>query len=156
MPKFTLSLPLLAICLLAASCNEQAEKPNILLILADDVGREILSSYGGTSYKTPNIDKLASESMRFEHVYSAVVCHPTRITLMTGRYPFRFGEPAWGSFPEEAEKQTFAHEFKKAGYASAVAGKWQLCLMKDEPDHPHRLGFDEYCLFGWHRVITTR
>jgi arylsulfatase A len=69
---------------------------------------------------------------------------------MTGRYPFRFGDPAWGSFPVHAEGQTFAHELKKAGYATAVAGKWQLCMMKDEPDHPHRLGFDEYCLFGWH------
>ncbi len=150
MSRYTLSLLLVALCLLAGSCDRQSPKPNILLILADDVGREMFSSYGGTSYQTPNIDKLASESMRFEHVYSAVVCHPTRITLMTGRYPFRFGEPAWGSFPEEAEKQTFAHEFKKAGYATAVAGKWQLCLMKEEPDHPHRLGFDEYCLFGWH------
>jgi arylsulfatase A len=140
----------MAIQLLAGSCGQQTEKPNILLILADDVGREMFSSYGGTSYHTPNIDDLASNSMQFEHVYAAPVCHPTRITLMTGRYPFRFGNPAWGSFPEHAENQTFAHEFKKAGYATAVAGKWQLCTMKDEPDHPQRLGFDEYCLFGWH------
>lgn len=43
-----------------------------------------------------------------------------------------------------------AHELKKSGYVTAVAGKWQLCMLRDEPDHPHRLGFDEYCLFGWH------
>jgi arylsulfatase A len=148
--KYTWPISLMAIQLLAGSCGQQTEKPNILLILADDVGREMFSSYGGTSYHTPNIDDLASNSMQFEHVYAAPVCHPTRITLMTGRYPFRFGNPAWGSFPEHAENQTFAHEFKKAGYATAVAGKWQLCTMKDEPDHPQRLGFDEYCLFGWH------
>ncbi|KPL14243.1 MAG: hypothetical protein AMS26_11420 [Bacteroides sp. SM23_62] len=140
----------MVIPLLFGSCGRQAEKPNILLILADDVGREMFSSYGGTSYHTPNMDDLASKSMRFEHVYAAPVCHPARITLMTGRYPFRFGDPAWGSFPKQAEGQTFAHAFKKAGYTTAVAGKWQLCMMKDEPDHPHRLGFDEYCLFGWH------
>ena len=148
--KNTWAISMMAIPLLFISCTQQTEKPNILLILADDVGREMFSSYGGTSYHTPNIDELASKSMQFEHVYAAPVCHPTRITLMTGRYPFRFGNPVWGSFPEHAENQTFAHEFKKAGYATAVAGKWQLCAMKDEPDHPTRLGFDEYCLFGWH------
>jgi arylsulfatase A len=144
------AIALTAFLLLSVSCGKQAEKPNILLILADDVGREMFSSYGGTSYQTPNIDDLASKSMQFDHFYAAPVCHPARITLMTGRYPFRFGAPVWGSFPEHAEDQTFAHELKKAGYATAVAGKWQLCMMKDEPDHPHRLGFDEYCLFGWH------
>ncbi len=143
-------LPLMAILLSLGSCGRKTENPNILLILADDVGREMFRSYGGTSYHTPHMDELASESMRFEHVYAAPVCHPARITLMTGRYPFRFGNPAWGSYPEQAEGQTFAHECRKAGYATAVAGKWQLCMMKDEPDHPHRLGFDEYCLFGWH------
>jgi arylsulfatase A len=148
--KYIRAIPWMALLLFVTSCNHQPEKPNVLLILADDVGREMFSSYGGTSYHTPHINHLASESMRFDHVYAAPVCHPARITLMTGRYPFRFGQPAWGSFPAQAEGQTFAHEFKKAGYATAVAGKWQLCMMKDEPDHPHRLGFDEYCFFGWH------
>ncbi len=148
--RYTWAIILMAIMLLAGSCGNRTEKPNILLILADDVGREMFSSYGGSSYHTPNIDELASNSMRFEHFYAAPVCHPARITLMTGRYPFRFGDPAWGSFPKQAENQTFAHELKKAGYVTAVAGKWQLCMMKNEPDHPHRLGFDEYCLFGWH------
>ena len=148
--RYTWAISLMAILLLPGSCGKRIEKPNILLILADDVGREMFSSYGGTSYFTPNIDDLASKSMRFEHVYAAPVCHPARITLMTGRYPFRFGDPVWGSFPKHAENQTFAHELQKAGYLTAVAGKWQLCMMKDEPDHPHRLGFNEYCLFGWH------
>jgi len=148
--RCTWAIILMAIMLLPGSCINQTEKPNILLILADDVGREMFSSYGGSSYHTPNIDELASKSMRFEHFYASPVCHPARITLMTGRYPFRFGAPVWGSFPIQAENQTFAHELKKAGYATAVAGKWQLCMMKNEPDHPHRLGFDEYCLFGWH------
>ncbi len=143
-------IPLMALLLVPVSCKQEPGNPNILLILADDVGRDILSSYGGTSYQTPNIDDLAAKSMRFDHVYASPVCHPARITLLTGRYPFRFGEPGWGSFPRHVENQTFAHELKKAGYATAVAGKWQLCMMKDEPDHPHRLGFDEYCLFGWH------
>ena len=148
--RYIWAIILMAIMLLPGSCGNRTRKPNILLILADDVGREMFSSYGGSSYHTPNIDGLASKSMRFEHFYAAPVCHPARITLMTGRYPFRFGDPVWGSFPEHAEDQTFAHELKNAGYVTAVAGKWQLCMMKNEPDHPHRLGFDEYCLFGWH------
>jgi len=150
MIKYSWIVILMAVLCLSGSCKQQTEKPNILLILADDVGREMFSSYGGTSYSTPSIDDLATESMRFEHVYASPVCHPARITLMTGRYPFRFGNPDWGSFPAHAKDQTFAQELKKAGYATAVAGKWQLCMMKDEPDHPHCLGFDEYCLFGWH------
>jgi len=123
------------------------ERPNIVLILADDVGREVLGCYGGTSYQTPNIDALARTGERFNHCYSMPVCHPTRLTLMTGRYPFR--NPAgWGSWPQGA--QTFAQMLQKAGYATAVAGKWQLALLRSKPDHARRLGFDRSALFGWH------
>ena len=73
-------------CLLATK-----ERPNILFILADDVGQEVLSCYGGTSYQTPHLDKLATGGLRFDHGYSMPVCHPTRLTLMTGKYPFRIG-----------------------------------------------------------------
>lgn len=126
------------------------EKPNIVLILADDVGREVLGSYGGQSYDTPYLDKLAHSGMRFTHAYSMPVCHPTRLTLLTGKYPFRFGAPKWGTFPESAENETVAHLMRKAGYQTAVAGKWQLTLLGDNPDHPRELGFDQWCLFGWH------
>ena len=128
----------------------EATRPNIVLILADDVGREVLNCYGGTSYDTKNLDRLADEGARFEHCYSMPVCHPTRICLLTGRYPRAVGNPAWGTFPRELESQTLAHLLRKAGYATAVAGKWQLCLMRDDPMHPKRLGFDEWSLFGWH------
>lgn len=127
-----------------------ADRPNILLIMADDVGREVLGCYGGTSYATPQIDALAQQGLRFTHCYSMPVCHPTRVCLLTGRYPRRLGNPAWGSFPEDAEAQTFASLLQQNGYATAIAGKWQLALLREQPDHPHRLGFDEYCLFGWH------
>jgi arylsulfatase A-like enzyme len=126
------------------------QPPNILLILADDVGREVLGCYGGISHKTPRIDRLAAAGMRFEHAYAMPVCHPTRTTLLTGQYPFRLGHPAWGSFPREAEKRTLPAVLKQAGYATAVAGKWQLAMLKDDARQPHRMGFDEYCLYGWH------
>lgn len=129
---------------------ETTERPNILLILADDVGVEPLGCYGGTSYATPRIDELAAGGMRFEHAYVMPVCHPTRTTLLTGRYPFRLGNPAWGSFPAAEEGNTFAHRLKDAGYATAISGKWQLALLRNDPHHPQRLGFEESCLFGWH------
>lgn len=129
---------------------QPASRRNIVLIMADDLGQETLGCYGGTSYQTPHLDRLARDGMRFEHCYAMPVCHPTRVCLLTGRYPFRMGHPRWGTFPKNAESQTFAWALKKAGYATAVAGKWQLTLLGKDPEHPHRLGFDEYALFGWH------
>ena len=140
---------LIVVLVLTASLRAD-DKPNIVFILADDVGREVLGCYGGESYETPNLDRLAASGAKFEHCYAMPVCHPTRITLLTGRYPRTLGNPRWGSFPKAAENQTFAHVLRNAGYATAIAGKWQLCLMKNDLDHPARLGFDEWSVFGWH------
>jgi arylsulfatase A len=137
-------LPLMAACIACAA------QPNIILILADDVGQEVLGCYGGESYRTPRLDRLASEGVRFEFAFSMPVCHPTRVTLLTGLYPVQLGNPKWGSFPVRFEKRTFANALKENGYATAVAGKWQLGLLGKDPQQPHRMGFDRYCLFGWH------
>lgn len=138
--------------ILAATTNATAAErpPNILLIMADDVGVDAIGAYGGESYKTPRIDALAKNGMRFNHCYSMPVCHPTRTTLLTGKYPFRQNHPRWGAFPKADEKKTVAHLLKNAGYATAIAGKWQLALQKRDPNHPKRLGFDQSCVFGWH------
>jgi arylsulfatase A-like enzyme len=96
------------------------------------------------------LNRLASEGLRFDHCYSMPVCHPSRITLLTGRYPFRLDHPGWGAFPRRHENQTIAQMLKQAGYATAVAGKWQLTLLGNDLEQPHRLGFEQYCLFGWH------
>ncbi len=118
--------------------------------MADDVGDQAIGCYGGTSYSTPRIDALAAGGMRFRHCYSMPVCHPTRIALMTGQYPFRAGHPPWGTFPKGLEGATIASRLRDLGYATAVAGKWQLTLLRDDPRHPGRLGFDRWSLFGWH------
>ena len=134
-------------------CSNAAERqPNILLILADDVGSDAIGCYGGQSYPTPHIDALAKGGIKFNHGYAMPVCHPSRVCLMTGRYPFRFGKAGskWGGFPDAAEGVSIGDRMKQAGYATAVAGKWQLCFMKNDLDHPKRIGFDEWCLFGWH------
>ena len=139
-------LSLLATSLLALN----AEQPNILFILADDVGQEVLGCYGGESYETPHLDALARTGMRFNHMYTMPVCHPTRLTLMTGKYPVRHGAVTWGDFPKAEEPHVFSNILKQAGYQTAIAGKWQLCLMRDDLDHPQRMGFQYSDLFGWH------
>jgi arylsulfatase A-like enzyme len=124
--------------------------PNFLVILADDVGRDAIGCYGGRSYGTPNVDRLAADGMRFDQGYVMPVCHPTRTTLLSGRYPFRQGNPRWGSYPSTEEDRTVAALLHRAGYATAVAGKWQLGLLKNDRAQPRRMGFDQSCLFGWH------
>ena len=124
-------------------------QPNIILIMADDVGCEPIGAYGGERWKTPHIDALAKGGMKFDYCFSMPVCHPTRVCLLTGKYPFRLNS-GWGSFPKAEEKNTVAQVLKKAGYATAVAGKWQLSLMKNDLQQPARMGFDEWSVFGWH------
>jgi len=127
-----------------------SSRPNILFIFADDVGQEVLECYGGQSYSTPHLNELARNGMKFNHAYSMPVCHPSRLTLMSGRYPFRHGKVTWGDYPKMAENTTFSRFLQRAGYRNAIAGKWQLCLLKDDPLHPSRMGFDHWDLFGWH------
>jgi len=124
-------------------------QPNIVLIMADDVGCEPIGIYGGQRWETPHIDSLARDGMRFSHCFSMPVCHPSRICLMTGKYPFRFNAK-WGSFPRDEEPTSLGSVLKRCGYRTAIAGKWQLSLMKDDRMQPQRMGFDEWCLFGWH------
>lgn len=128
----------------------ETERPNIVLIMADDVGCDAIGCYGGESYPTPNIDRLAASGLRFNHCYSMPSCHPTRICLMTGQYPRRLKNPKWGSFPRDVEQNTFGRVLQRAGYATAVAGKWQLSLLGGDLKQPNRMGFDQYSLFGWH------
>jgi len=129
---------------------QAADRPNILFIFADDVGQEVLQCYGGQSYQTPHLDELARTGMKFNHAYSMPVCHPSRLTLMSGKYPFRHGKVTWGDYPKKEEAHTFSRYLQKAGYTTAIAGKWQMCLLKDDPLHPRRMGFDHWDLFGWH------
>ena len=144
------SVQFLILMTVTALAQAADRPPNIVLIFADDVGREVLGCYGGSSYQTPNIDALSSSGMRFTHCYSMPVCHPSRVTLVSGRYPTPLGNPKWGDYPKAEATRTFASQLRNAGYATAVAGKWQLQLLKNNVDHPQQLGFDESSVFGWH------
>jgi arylsulfatase A-like enzyme len=127
------------------------EKPNIVLIMADDMGYGDLSCYGGW-IKTPHLDKLAAEGLRFTDFHSSgAVCSPTRAGLVTGRYQQRAGIPgvvfADRKRPVhyhglQASEITFAEQFKAAGYATAIFGKWHLGYY--EKYNPVNHGFDQF------------
>ena len=136
------SLQLTGILVLALlNVPAYAVPPNIILIMADDLGYECLGANGSTHYKTPRLDAMAHEGMRFTHAYSQPLCTPSRVQIMTGKYNFR-NYTAFG-YLNPAEK-TFAHALKRAGYKTAIAGKWQLGF---DSSLPHHFGFDEYCLW---------
>jgi arylsulfatase A len=122
-----------------------AERPNILLIMVDDFGYECVGANGSTSYQTPHLDDLARGGMRFEHCHVQPLCTPTRVQLMTGLSNHR-NYIHFGILDPHAT--TFAHLFREAGYATCVAGKWQL---QGGYEGPGRFGFDEYCLWQLNR-----
>ena len=123
------------------SRNTEHDQPNIILIMADDLGYECLSCNGSESYQTPNLDQLAKTGIRFEHCYSQPLCTPSRVQIMTGRYNFR-NYKMFGFF--DLRETTFGHVLKNAGYQTCIAGKWQL---SNGIEGPFLAGFDEYCLW---------
>src|SRR5262245_26366409 len=138
---------------LASAASEGAQRnrrPNILLILADDLGYADIGAYGGREIPTPHIDRLAAAGVRFTDAYvSGPYCSPSRAGLMTGRYPQRFGyefnpdgSPEYGLPPAEI---TMAEKLRAAGYRTALFGKWHLGYA--ERLRPLRRGFEEF--FGF-------
>jgi len=125
-------------------------KPNIIVILVDDLGYGDLSSYGATDLKTPHVDKLIASGMRFDRFYAnCPVCSPTRASLLTGRYPDLVGVPgvirthdsnSWGFLAQDAVLLPKA--LRPAGYHTAIVGKWHLGLRA--PNTPRDRGFDHF------------
>ncbi len=152
------------ITLLQVSFALAAEKPNIIVIIADDLGYGDLSCYGATEIQTPAIDQLAQEGIRFKSGYcSASTCTPTRFSLLTGTYAFR--QKGTGIAPPNGPAiispgmETLPAMLKRAGYATAAIGKWHLGLGDPAPDWngelrpgPLDIGFD-HCLLLPQRMI---
>ncbi|MEI6275706.1 MAG: sulfatase-like hydrolase/transferase [Prolixibacteraceae bacterium] len=148
--KLILTIPslLCTLPLFSSPAITKAEKPNVLFILADDLGYGDLSCQGGKDIHTPNIDQLFMTGVRFSKFYaSCTVCSPTRASLMTGRYPDMVGVPGlvrgnkadnWGYLLPSAV--TLPEMLKKAGYQTALIGKWNLGL--ETPNLPNERGFD--------------
>lgn len=129
-----------------------AGKPNVIYILADDLGMGDLGCYGQKKLKTPNIDRLSSEGMRFSDHYSGnTVCSPSRAVLMTGQHPGHVhcrGNGDENSFALDPEMVTLPRLFKNAGYTTGSFGKWGLGHTNlDGPENPCRQGFDTFT--GW-------
>jgi len=146
------ALPLVAALLLApfttpnaASAQKPQSRPNIIFILADDLGIDGVSCYGADKRKTPNIDKLAASGTRFQTCYAAPLCGPSRCLLMTGRYAFRTGgisNQSWaggGPGAKSMNENPMAKLLKQGGYATGMAGKW-----RQVGETPREWGFDEY------------
>jgi arylsulfatase A-like enzyme len=130
-------------------------KPNIIFIMVDDLGKDMISCYGSEKTQTPNIDALAAKGARFTNAYSMPQCVPTRVTVLTGQYPFRHGwvnhydVPRWGKgcHFDPNYNPCIARVIKSAGYSTCIAGKWQISDFRIQPDILNEVGFDEYCVW---------
>jgi len=161
--KMRIYLLLIASVLVLAGCstpNKKAknQKPNIIYILADDLGYGDLSCYGQTHFQTPNLDKMAAEGMMFtQHYAGTTVCAPSRSSLMTGLHtghtPIR-GNKEWkpeGQWPIPDSTFTIAEMLKSAGYTTGAFGKWGLGFVETEGS-PNKQGFDEFYGYNCQRL----
>ncbi len=144
--------------------KQPSELPNIVYIMADDLGYAELGSYGQQKIRTPNIDRLATQGMRFtQHYTSAPVCAPARCSLMTGKHgghalvrdnfevkPSVFGDPFGGQYPIPGDVTTIAELLKQKGYATGAFGKWGLGGVGTSGD-PLKQGFDRFFGFNCQR-----
>ncbi|TLX73523.1 arylsulfatase A [Labilibacter sediminis] len=137
--------------------SKKHKQPNVVIIMADDMGYECLGCNGSTEYSTPNLDQLAAEGVRFTNCISQPLCTPSRVKIMTGQGNYR-NYVCFGYL--DVNQKTFGNLFKNAGYATCISGKWQLNGITEERENyqdvnrPHHFGFDEYCL--WQMVHEKR
>lgn len=151
-PVFTLSVFLTA-CLMAASPGfSGGRKPNIILIMADDLGYEMLGCYGNKANLTPRLDRLSDSGMKFGKCYSTPLCTPSRVQLMTGKYNHR-NYIGFGLL--DPKETTFGEMLRQQGYKTGITGKWQLYGNERQRrlaggktgTLPAEAGFDEFCLW---------
>ncbi|MEY4824096.1 MAG: hypothetical protein RLZZ75_1009, partial [Bacteroidota bacterium] len=144
---------LLALLVCNTAVFAQTKKPNIIYILADDLGIDGVSCYGADLFKTPVIDKLASTGIRYTNGYTAPLCGPSRALILTGRYAFRTGavnQDMTGQMKPSVETM-MPSILKQAGYTSSMVGKWgQL------PLGPAEFGFDDYLRFFGSGVYVSK
>jgi len=153
--SMVLGLLVLLFFSLGCSSDQPPKKPNIVFILADDLGWADVGCYGNNYNETPNIDELARQGMKFTQAYAAApVCSPYRAALLTGQYPARVGiidYMRWESDPLSKNHVTLAEMLQKSGYKTGLIGKWHLTGYKDkgakDEVYPTEHGFDEAILW---------
>ncbi|GAB5561278.1 MAG: sulfatase-like hydrolase/transferase [Synoicihabitans sp.] len=156
--RFAFALAVLSLTALSVAAERTDDRPNILFILLDDLGKEWVSAYGAEDIETPVVDALAAGGIKFNNFYVMPQCTPTRLSLMTGQKPFRHGwvnhwdVPRWGggAHYDYGVNPTMAGNLRNAGYKTAVAGKWQVNDFRVQPEAMVEMGFDDYCMWtGW-------
>jgi arylsulfatase A-like enzyme len=160
----TITIVLSLLCFSRHTAEAQRRPPNIVVIVADDMGYADIGVHGSKDIPTPNIDALAKGGIRFTDAYvSGPYCSPTRAGLLTGRYPQRFGHefnldvsPAHSDFGLPLTETTMADHLKAAGYRTALFGKWHLGT--GDKFHPMARGFDEFFGFlgGQHSYLDAQ
>lgn len=165
-PNRVCSLIIPCLLLLPVLAAAETKRPNILFVLADDLGYEMLGCYGGIKAETPFLDRLAGAGMRFTRAYGSPVCTPTRMSLYTGLYPTHHGYtgvlPVHRGTKEavdfKSQFTTYAQLLRHAGYATSTTGKWQLATLEFHPEHLRDAGFDSWCVWQIWRdgAKTTR
>ncbi|MEH6582932.1 MAG: sulfatase-like hydrolase/transferase [Halioglobus sp.] len=146
-PLKNISLVVCVLLSIQAHAFAAGRPSNIILILSDDVGAETVGVYGGESYQTPQLDRLANDGVRFDYGHAQPLCTPSRVKIMTGQHNFR--NYTHFEYLDSAET-TFAHILKDAGYSTMVAGKWQLYSNPFEDvrgSMPAEAGFDDFRLW---------
>jgi len=164
MTLLTITIVFSLLCFSSSAVEAQRRPPNIVVIVADDMGYADIGVHGSKDIPTPNIDALAKAGIRFTDAYvSGPYCSPTRAGLLTGRYPQRFGHefnldlsPAHNDFGLPLSETTMADRLKAAGYRTALFGKWHLG--SGDKYHPLARGFDEFFGFqgGQHSYLDTQ
>jgi len=135
---------------IALADEQPTKRPNVLLIVVDDLGYADLGCYGGKDIRSPNLDRLAKQGVRLTDFYASPVCSPTRASLITGRYPQRFGFDWVIRYNEKdrglpVDGNSLPALMKKRGYATALYGKWHLGYKPEFAPNAH--GFDDF--FGF-------
>ena len=141
-------IPLAVLLLASPTALHAAGTPNVIIVLADDVGLSRVSCYGAAPFQTPNLDALAATGMRFERCYSMPLCGPSRGVLLTGKYPFRTGYLGNNSSLIDPQRHpSIANVLQQAGYATCAIGKLGQSAPENDGQAPRALGFDEYMLW---------
>lgn len=150
-------------CWAGGAWGERTGKPNVILVLADDVGAAELGCYGNREHRTPNLDRMAEQGLRLDTFYATPLCTPTRVCTMTGQYGFHNGylgmhNEAFKPAPDSPQREianhyTIGDVMKSAGYATALAGKWQL--PGEIPTLIHDCGFDAYRMWAYNHNLPA-
>ncbi|MDF3130443.1 sulfatase-like hydrolase/transferase [Kiritimatiellaeota bacterium B1221] len=154
MIQFLLGMILWVFALGITTAQAEDTPPNILIIFADDLGYEAVGAYGGQSYSTPEIDRMASEGITFTRAYTSPVCTPSRVSLHTGLYTSDHGwtdvldvHNGTATKVDFTQLPTFAQRARAEGYETSVTGKWQLATYVHHPTHLSEAGFDSWCFW---------